>query len=57
MAAVTLDIDHDIAVVTIFNLQNVANQWVSRQTVAEIITGLLVAICLFDSKLLQEIVI
>lgn len=57
MAAMTLDIDHDIAVVTIFDLQNVANQWVSRQTFAEIITSFLVAICLFNSKLLQEVVI
>lgn len=57
MAAMTLDIDHDVAVVTIFNLQDVANQWVSRQTVAEIITSFLVAIRLFDSKLLQEVVI
>jgi hypothetical protein len=57
MAQMPLYIDHDIAIVAVLNLQDVADKGVGRKTVAEIIPRFFVSIWFPCAKLLEEIVI
>lgn len=57
MAHMSLNINHDIAVMTVFDLENVADYWVSGKTVAEVVSGFFITIWILPAKLLKEIVI
>lgn len=53
---VALDVDQDVAVVSVLDVQNVAEQRVGRKTPAEVVTSLLVLLLLRATKLLLEVV-
>ena len=50
----TLYVDHDVSVVTVFHLQNVAHQTVSRQRVTEVLAGSFVRLGVLFTVLKQE---
>lgn len=57
MTNVALNVNHNVAIVSIFDLKDVANQRVRRQTIAKIIPRLLEFVWVAASKLLEEVVV
>ena len=56
MADISFDINHDVLVMTILNLQNVANERIGSQRIGKILNGLLLPLSALLAKLLVEIV-
>ena len=56
MANVTFDVYHDVLVVPILDLQDVAYEGVSTKRIREILNGLLMLFLSFLAKLLVEVV-
>lgn len=56
MEDVTFDIDHDVLIVSVLDLQNVAKEGVGGQRLHEVLPGGLVCLCASWTKLAKEVI-